>query len=160
MPYEHSAGTLTRVQAILLPASCRMLEAMCTSEYIVSSRARAVDVEAGKASSISSTLGRGYQMPKLCRCGAIVDKRCTRCHPPTPHRQTTSERGYDHRWRQLSERKRAEDPLCEHCLQHDRVTPAEHVHHIVPIHQDPTLRLVWGNLMSVCQACHTLLERQ
>ena len=30
---------------------------------------------------------------KLCKCGAIVEKRCERCYPST-HQRTTTERGY------------------------------------------------------------------
>lgn len=97
-------------------------------------------------------------MPRLCRCGAIVNNRCERCQPSRTHRRTTTERGYDHQWRKLSERKRATDPLCEHCLSQGRTTPASEVHHIVPIAVAPHLRLDWDNLMSVCHPCHELLE--
>ena len=49
--------------------------------------------------------------------------------------------------------------MCERCLEHGVVRPAQHVHHIVPIRQDARLRLVWANLMSVCIACHDEIER-
>jgi 5-methylcytosine-specific restriction protein A len=96
-------------------------------------------------------------MPKLCKCGKIVDRRCFDCYP-TQHKQTTKERGYGHDWKQLSQRKRKLDPLCEECQRHGIVTPAEHVHHIVPIAEAPHLRLEWSNLMSVCHSCHDKLE--
>lgn len=97
-------------------------------------------------------------MPKLCKCGAIVEKVCTKCYPPRQHKATTAERGYDHQWRVTSERKRALDPLCENCLTKDRITPATEVHHIQPIADAPWLRLEWFNLMSVCRQCHEELE--
>lgn len=97
-------------------------------------------------------------MPKLCRCGAIVDKRCHRCQPSHNSGLSAAERGYDHAWRKLSESKRANDPLCEHCLRHGRTTPASEVHHIIPITTAPRLRLDYDNLMSVCHPCHKLLE--
>lgn len=95
-------------------------------------------------------------MPRLCRCGAIVNGRCARCQPST-HGRTTAQRGYDSTWRRLSERKRAIDPLCERCLNHGRTTPATEVHHIRSIATAPHLRLDPDNLMSVCSACHALL---
>lgn len=75
--------------------------------------------------------------------------------------KTTTERGYGNDWRQLSERKRAEDPLCENCLEkYSKATPAVHVHHMKPIATHPELRLEWSNLMSVCEPCHNELEGQ
>jgi 5-methylcytosine-specific restriction enzyme A len=97
---------------------------------------------------------------KLCRCGAIVKRRCERCSPKQAHAATTAERGYDHRWRTLSERKRREDPLCEECMRLGNVTPATEVHHIVSIAAAPHLRLRWTNLASVCSACHARLEQE
>lgn len=96
---------------------------------------------------------------RLCRCGAIVERHCERCRPRQVRSKTTAERGYDHRWRDLSERKRRENPLCEECEREGTVTPATEVHHVVPIAQAPHLRLQWANLMSVCSACHAKLER-
>lgn len=96
-------------------------------------------------------------MPRLCRCGAIVEGRCTKCNPQQ-HARTTTQRGYDHAWRKLSERKRAIDPLCEHCLSLGRTTAATEVHHMQSIADAPHLRLAMGNLLSVCSDCHAILE--
>lgn len=96
-------------------------------------------------------------MPKLCKCGAIVAKRCERCYPST-HAQTTTERGYGQDWRQLSEKYRTINPLCERCMEQDKATPADHVHHKIKIVDAPHLRLSWDNLMSVCVKCHNELE--
>ena len=96
---------------------------------------------------------------RLCRCGAIVRGVCDVCSKGvTVGQRTTAERGYDHRWRLLSERKRTESPLCEVCQKDGMVTPATEVHHIVPIARAPQLRLVWSNLVSVCKACHEKIE--
>jgi 5-methylcytosine-specific restriction enzyme A len=95
---------------------------------------------------------------KLCKCGEIVKDKCARCYPSVNHKQTTAERGYDHEWRKLSESKRKLDPLCEECERKGFSTAAESVHHVVPIRLAPHLRLVWSNLMSVCNECHELLE--
>jgi len=69
-------------------------------------------------------------------------------------RLPSSQRGYDGKWRRLRALKLKRNPLCEECERLGRVVPATMVHHIVPIEQDPTLRLVWSNLMSLCEACH------
>ena len=95
---------------------------------------------------------------KLCRCGRLVKDRCEHCQAVPQHRKTTAERGYGHDWRQLSERKRAADPLCERCLERGISTPATEVHHIQPIATHPELRLVISNLMSVCHTCHEAIE--
>jgi 5-methylcytosine-specific restriction endonuclease McrA len=94
---------------------------------------------------------------RLCRCGAIVKSRCSRCDAQTGG--TTAERGYDNRWRELSERKRKVDPLCEQCDAEGRTTAASEVHHIRSIRLAPQLRLEWSNLMSVCADCHKRIER-
>ena len=96
---------------------------------------------------------------RFCRCGAIVKGKCERCDKPAPSGITTAERGYDHRWRRLSERKRIEQPLCEQCEADGMVTPATEVHHKIPIAEAPHLRLVWSNLMSVCRTCHEVIEK-
>lgn len=96
-------------------------------------------------------------MPKLCKCGAIVERRCEKCYP-RQHDRTTKERGYGSDWRRLSERKRAIDPLCERCADRGSVTPATEVHHVRSIASAPHLRLEISNLMSVCHACHEELE--
>ena len=48
--------------------------------------------------------------------------------------------------------------LCVDCLKSGRVTPAEEVHHIIPLTpenvSDPTVTLNLDNLVSVCRECH------
>ena len=48
--------------------------------------------------------------------------------------------------------------LCEDCLREGRFTPAEIVHHIVPITEanvnDPSVTLNFDNLRAVCRECH------
>lgn len=95
---------------------------------------------------------------RLCRCGAIVDGRCERCAPVSTHNKTTAERGYDHAWQQIRARKAIADPLCERCLTAEVVKPMREVHHVVPININPSLRLVWSNLQSLCRECHQEIE--
>lgn len=96
---------------------------------------------------------------RLCYCGAVRDDRhgavCPRCGAGAKReRRNTKQYGYDNAWRKLSERVRKEQPLCQTCEKDGIVTPAEDVHHVVPIDEAPWLRLDRSNLMAVCKACH------
>jgi 5-methylcytosine-specific restriction endonuclease McrA len=97
-------------------------------------------------------------MPRLCRCGAIVEGRCERCSPPVQHSETTKQRGYGHDWRQLSERFRIENPLCQLCEMEHRIRPATQVHHIKKIVDAQHKRLDQDNLLAVCDDCHGVVE--
>ena len=89
-------------------------------------------------------------MHKLCPKGHLYNgERCPQCNK-------TSARGYDNRWRKLSEDYRTRNPLCEDCDTHGRTTPAAEVHHIIPINRDPSKRLDINNLVALCKRCHDL----
>lgn len=112
------------------------------------------------------SIGTVYEliMPVLnrsaCRCGGTrTDGRCDRCGVAKGwHSGSTKERGYDHVWRRLSERYRAQHPLCERCESLGVVRAASEVHHVIPIDVNPSLRLDPDNLMAVCRECHEALE--
>ena len=88
-------------------------------------------------------------MLRLCKCGAAVKSPpCIKCCPKK------SKGSYDHQWRKLSERTRAEKPLCEDCYAQGNAEPSVEVHHIVPIEVNPRLRLEPSNLASLCKSCH------
>jgi len=48
--------------------------------------------------------------------------------------------------------------LCERCLANGIITPAEIVHHIIPLNKtnvyDPNVSLSQDNLMALCRKCH------
>lgn len=96
-----------------------------------------------------------------CRCGGIrINGECSRCGAKRGHRhESSTQRGYDSRWKALSLRYRANHPLCEHCELHGRTTPATEVHHKVPVKIAPRLRLQADNLIAVCRECHEKLEK-
>ncbi len=73
-------------------------------------------------------------------------------------RGTPSERGYDKIWRHTRDAKLRQDPYCELQIRCQPRTPAEEVHHVIPISQRPDLRLDMGNLQSVCKSCHSAIE--
>jgi 5-methylcytosine-specific restriction endonuclease McrA len=50
--------------------------------------------------------------------------------------------------------------LCQRCLKlHNRLTPANTVHHIKAFKDYPELALDMDNLISWCEACHTRYEK-
>ena len=108
---------------------------------------------------------------KICAkagCQGLWDgTSCTRCDRGTKktnwpeNRGSSSQRGYDARWRRLRARKLRADPICAECLKDgDRVTEATHVDHIVPFKgkNDP-LRLDYSNLQSLCARWTKRLRR-
>ncbi|MDR1556806.1 MAG: HNH endonuclease [Tannerellaceae bacterium] len=64
------------------------------------------------------------------------------------------------RWQKLREWKMINNPLCEKCLEKDRVSPTEDIHHIISFMstEDPLQRKQlaydYDNLMSLCKECH------
>lgn len=72
------------------------------------------------------------------------------------------------RWRSLRMKKLQSQPLCECevCKELDKITPAEAVHHIVPVESVTTIEQMevlmfdFNNLMSVSYACHSRIHRE
>lgn len=72
-------------------------------------------------------------------------------------RGSSTARGYDAAWRRVRDAFLAEYPLCqcEDCQDGVlRITAATVVDHIIPISEQPGLRLEWSNLRSMAKACH------
>lgn len=59
-----------------------------------------------------------------------------------------------YRWRKFSELFRKQNPLCKHCNELGKTTPAQLVDHIQPHKTHPDLAFTWTNLRSLCWACH------
>ena len=64
-------------------------------------------------------------------------------------------------WRNLRQIYRQSHPLCEDCLEHDIVTPAQDIHHILSPFEpnisemESFKRLLdWDNLRALCKTCH------
>ncbi len=60
---------------------------------------------------------------------------------------------YRRAWKQNRDIHIAQHPLCEVCKRKGRLTPAEEVHHIVPLSQGGTHEE--SSLMSLCKSCHS-----
>ena len=59
---------------------------------------------------------------------------------------------YGKAWRQIRSRYIAAHPLCEECMKAGRYTPAQVVHHILPLRDGGTS--AEENLMALCPSCH------
>jgi len=105
--------------------------------------------------------------PRPCRypgCPALIGDRNGYCekHLKQTRRQyerergTSTERGYDARWRRYRKAYLAEHPLCIECLKQSKVVEATVVDHIKPHHDDP--RLFWDqkNHQALCEPCHNI----
>lgn len=63
-------------------------------------------------------------------------------------------------WQRLRNTFITEHPVCECCLEHKRVTPAEHVHHRRPFKYGKNEEEQWSlflnqnNLVALCECCH------
>ena len=68
-------------------------------------------------------------------------------------RNPASRKRYDHAWRRIRAAYIASHPLCEECKRAGRLTPANEVHHVVPLTDGGTHDTT--NLMSVCKSCHS-----
>lgn len=69
-------------------------------------------------------------------------------------------------WVNLRWLKLSNNPLCERCLERDRINAATEVHHIKPISSGVTseemrdLCLDYSNLMSLCNLCHIKIHKE
>jgi len=69
----------------------------------------------------------------------------------------SSER-YGSEWRKIRNRYIKAHPLCEECLKTERLTPAQEVHHVLPIKKGGTHDE--SNLMALCKSCHSRITAE
>ncbi len=63
---------------------------------------------------------------------------------------------YGRAWKRIRDRYAQEHPLCEICNENGRLTPADEVHHILPISQGGMHDK--NNLMALCKSCHNKIH--
>lgn len=73
-------------------------------------------------------------------------------------RDPESNRRYGRAWKRVRDRYISGHPLCEECLKQNRITPAEEVHHILPLSQGGTHDT--ANLMALCKSCHSRISAE
>lgn len=69
-------------------------------------------------------------------------------------RGTSTERGYDSRWRKARLGFLAKHPLCEECNRQGRIVAATVVDHVVPHCGDQVLFWQRSNWEAKCKSCH------
>ncbi len=95
-------------------------------------------------------------------CRVLVESGQSRCPMHTiavraqydARRGTSTERGYNSRWRALRRWFLNSHPLCVECGRHGILKAAAVVDHITPHRGDQTLLYDQSNLQSLCTECH------
>ena len=67
-------------------------------------------------------------------------------------------RRYGRAWRRIRDRYIAAHQLCEQCLKEGQLTPAQEVHHILPLAHGGTH--AENNLMALCTSCHSKITAE
>ena len=93
-------------------------------------------------------------------CGRLTDGRYCEEHRQIAERQYNkylrdpdTNKRYGRAWKKIRAPFLLRHPLCEQCLSEGRLTPAEEVHHILPLASVGTSDE--GNLISLCKSCHS-----
>ena len=73
-------------------------------------------------------------------------------------RDHATNKRYGRAWKRIRDRYIKAHPLCEECKKADRLTPAEEVHHILPLSHGGTNDV--SNLMSLCKSCHSRITAE
>ncbi len=68
-------------------------------------------------------------------------------------RDPATRKRYGRAWKRIRERYIAAHPLCEKCRERGKLTPAQEVHHILPLSRGGTHEDT--NLMALCKPCHS-----
>lgn len=88
-------------------------------------------------------------------CPNLTDgKYCEEHKHLHPDRPSAESRGYNSRWRKLSQQYLRKHPMCVHCLQQGRYVPATVVDHIIPHRGDSALMWDESNWQALCKPCH------
>lgn len=104
-----------------------------------------------------------YKPKKPCArpgCPNLTDARFCPAHAEQDardyekyRRDPDTRRRYGRAWKRIRDRYIAAHPLCEQCGAAGRITPAQEVHHIVPLSGGGTH--AEDNLMALCSSCHS-----
>ncbi|MBP5461861.1 MAG: HNH endonuclease [Lachnospiraceae bacterium] len=91
--------------------------------------------------------------PNLCKTGTYCDVH-NKDNSSDAWRGSSTERGYDGRWRKARDRFLRLHPLCVECLKEDKYTPATVVDHIIPHRGDQKLFWDENNWQALCKKHH------
>lgn len=68
-------------------------------------------------------------------------------------RDPVTNKRYGRAWKRIRDRYIKVHPLCEECLKIGLLTPAEEVHHVLPLSNGGDNKT--NNLMALCKSCHS-----
>lgn len=98
-------------------------------------------------------------------CPELTDDRYCEQHQSLVNKQYNkyqrdpeSNKRYGRSWKRIRDRYIKTHPLCEECQRQGRLTPAEEVHHIIPLANGGSNDK--ENLMSLCKSCHSRITAQ
>lgn len=93
-------------------------------------------------------------------CPSLTHDRYCEQHQPVIdrhynkyQRDPATGKRYGSTWRKIRSRYIKAHPLCEECRKAGKLTPAEEVHHVIPLAKGGTHDE--SNLMSLCTSCHS-----
>lgn len=73
-------------------------------------------------------------------------------------RDPETRRRYGRAWKRIRDKYMATHPLCEQCLMDGKLTPAQEIHHIIPLAHGGAH--VESNLMALCTTCHSRITAE
>lgn len=97
--------------------------------------------------------------PRLKTLG-VKSPTLTRAKDSWRDGKTTAERGYGSKWQTYRKRFLMNNPLCEYCLEQNRITAATVVDHIEPHRGDEDLFWNTDNHQSLCTPCHSSVKQR
>lgn len=89
---------------------------------------------------------------RFCKEHEKLDRKHYNKHSRNPD----TNRKYGRAWKRIRDSYIAIHPLCEHCQRDGKLTPAEEVHHKLPVSQGGQHNR--ENLMSLCRSCHNKIH--
>jgi len=88
---------------------------------------------------------------RFCDKHAKIDAK----HYELYQRDPKTRKRYGSNWIKIRATFIRTNPLCAKCQQDGRLTPAQEVHHIIPLRDGGTHDV--NNLMSLCSSCHSTI---
>ena len=83
----------------------------------------------------------------------VVDKQYNQYQ-----RDPKSNKRYGRSWKRIRDRYIKLHPLCEECEKQGKLTPAEEVHHVLPLSKGGGNEK--SNLMALCKSCHSRITAE
>lgn len=64
------------------------------------------------------------------------------------------------KWKQIRNKRRLENPLCQHCEQEGIIKPGKIIDHIIPVNEAPYLALDYDNTQHLCFKHHNIKTKE